>query len=78
MFCFSDFTVRYRVYDDYGQETYLSLLSDWDLEAAILRYCDNTFIRSILYLVYEGGIADYVFLQFPLVWQTCLGQIKRC
>uniref|UniRef100_A0A1B6HMT1 Rab-GAP TBC domain-containing protein n=1 Tax=Homalodisca liturata TaxID=320908 RepID=A0A1B6HMT1_9HEMI len=31
-----DFTVRYKVCDDYGQETYLSLLSDWDLDAAFL------------------------------------------
>lgn len=29
--------MRYRVFDDYGQETYLSLLSDWDLDAAFLR-----------------------------------------
>lgn len=38
---FRDFTVRYRVFDDYGQETYLSLLSDWDLDAAFLRYVLN-------------------------------------
>ncbi|KAJ4436482.1 hypothetical protein ANN_16513 [Periplaneta americana] len=31
-----DFTVCYRAFDDYGQETYLSLLSDWDLDAAFL------------------------------------------
>ncbi|XP_054285046.1 TBC1 domain family member 25-like [Macrosteles quadrilineatus] len=31
-----DFTVRYRVVDDYKQETYISLLSDWDLDAAFL------------------------------------------
>ncbi|KAJ1519973.1 hypothetical protein ONE63_004205 [Megalurothrips usitatus] len=31
-----DFTVSYRAIDDYGQETYLSLLSDWDLDAAFL------------------------------------------
>lgn len=35
-FC-SEFTVSYRAIDDYGQETYLSLLSDWDLDAAFLR-----------------------------------------
>ncbi|PSN42621.1 hypothetical protein C0J52_20023 [Blattella germanica] len=32
-----EFTVCYRAFDDYGQETYLSLLSDWDLDAAFLR-----------------------------------------
>ncbi|XP_073988072.1 TBC1 domain family member 25 [Rhodnius prolixus] len=31
-----DFTVCYKVFDDYGQETYLPLLSDWDLDAAFL------------------------------------------
>lgn len=31
-----EFTVAYRAIDDYGQETYLSLLSDWDLDAAFL------------------------------------------
>ncbi|XP_063236514.1 TBC1 domain family member 25 isoform X2 [Bacillus rossius redtenbacheri] len=31
-----EFTVCYKAYDDYGQETYLSLLSDWDLDAAFL------------------------------------------
>ncbi|KAF6215397.1 hypothetical protein GE061_010149 [Apolygus lucorum] len=32
----SDLTVYYKVFDDYGQETYLPLLSDWDLDAAFL------------------------------------------
>ncbi|XP_014256585.1 TBC1 domain family member 25 isoform X2 [Cimex lectularius] len=31
-----DFSVCYKVFDDYGQETYLPLLSDWDLDAAFL------------------------------------------
>uniref|UniRef100_A0A1B6DAH4 Rab-GAP TBC domain-containing protein n=3 Tax=Clastoptera arizonana TaxID=38151 RepID=A0A1B6DAH4_9HEMI len=31
-----DFTVRYRVLDDYGQEAYIALLSDWDLDAALV------------------------------------------
>lgn len=37
LFIFSDFTVFYRVLDDYDQETYLPLLSDWDLDAAFVR-----------------------------------------
>jgi hypothetical protein len=36
-FCSREFTVCYRTFDDYGQETYLSLLTDWDLDAAFLR-----------------------------------------
>lgn len=33
----SDFTLSYRSLDDYGQEVYLPLLSDWDLDAAFLK-----------------------------------------
>ncbi|KAI5632177.1 rab-GTPase-TBC domain-containing protein [Phthorimaea operculella] len=33
----SDFTLSYRSVDDYGQEVYLPLLSDWDLDAAFLK-----------------------------------------
>jgi hypothetical protein len=32
-----EFTVSYRAIDDYGSETYLFLLSDWDLDAAFIR-----------------------------------------
>jgi hypothetical protein len=32
--------VSYRVLDDLGQETFLPLLSDWDLDAAFLGACD--------------------------------------
>ncbi|CAB3377490.1 Hypothetical predicted protein [Cloeon dipterum] len=35
-----DFSVSYRVIDDLGQETFLPLLSDWDLDAAFLGACD--------------------------------------
>ncbi|XP_043288234.1 TBC1 domain family member 25 isoform X2 [Venturia canescens] len=31
-----DFTVSYRAIDDYGSDTYLFLLSDWDLDAAFI------------------------------------------
>ncbi|CAK1602961.1 unnamed protein product [Parnassius mnemosyne] len=33
----SDFTLSFRTLDDYGQEIYLPLLSDWDLDAAFLK-----------------------------------------
>lgn len=33
----SDFTLTYRTVDDIGQEIYLPLLSDWDLDAAFLK-----------------------------------------
>ncbi|XP_058802588.1 TBC1 domain family member 25 isoform X2 [Phymastichus coffea] len=31
-----EFTISYRAIDDYGAETYLFLLSDWDLDAAFI------------------------------------------
>lgn len=34
----SDFSLSYRTIDDYGQEIYLPLLSDWELDAAFLKY----------------------------------------
>lgn len=34
---YREFTVSYRAIDDYGSETYLFLLSDWDLDAAFIR-----------------------------------------
>lgn len=33
----SDFNLTYRTLDDIGQEIYLPLLSDWDLDAAFLK-----------------------------------------
>ncbi|XP_045487564.1 TBC1 domain family member 25 isoform X2 [Pieris rapae] len=33
----SDFTLTYRTIDDIGQDIYLPLLSDWDLDAAFLK-----------------------------------------
>ncbi|KAG7311361.1 hypothetical protein JYU34_002400 [Plutella xylostella] len=33
----SDFTLSFRTVDDYGQEIFLPLLSDWDLDAAFLK-----------------------------------------
>lgn len=32
-----EFTICYRVYDVTGHETYMPLLSDWDLDAAFLK-----------------------------------------
>jgi hypothetical protein len=32
--CNRDFTISYLATDDTGEEVYLSLLSDWDLDAA--------------------------------------------
>lgn len=34
VYVFSDFTLSYLARDDEGQEIYLSMLSDWDMDAA--------------------------------------------
>ena len=37
-FIFSrEFAISYMAIDDFGEETFLALLSDWDLDAAFLR-----------------------------------------
>lgn len=36
-----EFTICYRVEDVNNRETYLPLLSDWDLDAAFLKYETN-------------------------------------
>lgn len=36
LFTFREFTIHYLAKDDEGKETYLGLLSDWDLDAAFL------------------------------------------
>ncbi|CAD7086365.1 unnamed protein product [Hermetia illucens] len=41
----SDFSISYRAFDPSGQETYLGVLSDWDLDAAFLR-AHNTSIQT--------------------------------
>lgn len=34
----ADFAINYKTIDPHGQEIYLAVLSDWDLDAAFLRY----------------------------------------
>lgn len=35
-----DFAISYRAFDDFGQEAYLPLVSDWDLGAAFTSASD--------------------------------------
>lgn len=44
----SDFNINYKTIDPMGHEVFLSVLSDWDLEAAFLR-CD--FFNFFIFLV---------------------------
>ncbi|KAF0296549.1 hypothetical protein FJT64_006004 [Amphibalanus amphitrite] len=38
----SEFVISYMAIDDFGEETFLALLSDWDLDAAFLSHRDNS------------------------------------
>ena len=37
LFANREFAISYMAIDDFGEETFLALLSDWDLDAAFLR-----------------------------------------
>ncbi|KAJ8970685.1 hypothetical protein NQ314_001066 [Rhamnusium bicolor] len=41
-----DFTICYRVYDVNGHETYMPLLSDWDLDAAFLKAHNTSVVTN--------------------------------
>ncbi|RZC42131.1 TBC1 domain family member 25 [Asbolus verrucosus] len=42
-----DFTICYRLYDVNGHETYMPLLSDWDLDAAFLKAYNMSVVNSL-------------------------------
>lgn len=54
-----EFTVCYRAFDDYGQETYLSLLSDWDLDAAFLSASDPCLCLQVDMKPFEESSDDW-------------------
>lgn len=62
----SDFTLSYRSLDDFGQEVYLPLLSDWDLDAAFLKSVillisnnNNTRLNS-KFSLFVGKVSKYL------------------
>lgn len=50
-----EFTISYLVKDDYGQETYLPLLSDWDLDAAFLSSSEPSLCLKVELKPFEEG-----------------------
>ncbi len=52
---FREFAISYLAKDDYGQETYLSLLSDWDLDAAFLSASDPCLRLKVDLKPFEEG-----------------------
>ncbi|KDR13484.1 TBC1 domain family member 25, partial [Zootermopsis nevadensis] len=65
-----DFTVCYRAFDDYGQETYLSLLSDWDLDAAFLSASEPCLCLQVDMKPFEESSDDWDLLGYVDVPQT--------
>ena len=44
--CFCrEFNISYLARDEAGKPTYLSLLSDWDLDAALLSLSSDSYLR---------------------------------
>jgi len=54
---YRDFIINYRVLDDLGGETYLPLVSDWDLSAAFLSASDPG-MKSIVWLQKSNAILN--------------------
>lgn len=65
-----DFTVFYRVLDDYNQETYLPLLSDWDLDAAFVSAADPCLCLRIDMKIYEEVGEEWSAGSNSLSWIT--------
>lgn len=51
-----DFSICYRILDVPDHEVYLPLLSDWDLDAAFLKYVLDTPVLNIDYSTNSPGI----------------------
>lgn len=54
-----EFTVSYLARDDMGQEAYLSLLSDWDLDAAFLSSSHPCLRLKVDLRPFEEGLEDW-------------------
>ncbi|XP_021340089.1 TBC1 domain family member 25-like isoform X2 [Mizuhopecten yessoensis] len=55
----SDFTLSYRTKDDEGQEIYLSMLSDWDMDAAFQSASDPCLQLKVDLKPFEEGLDDW-------------------
>jgi len=53
---FRDFTISYLATDDTGEEVYLSLLSDWDLDAAFISASNPCLRLKVDLKPFEPGI----------------------
>ena len=56
-----DFTISYLATDDTGEDVYLSLLSDWDLDAAFVSASDPSLRLKVDLRPFEHGIVCHLF-----------------
>lgn len=67
--CFSrEFSISYFARDEEGKDTYLSLLSDWDLDAAFLGSSDPCLQLKVDLKPFEEGkyASNAIFIKFDL------------
>ena len=72
--CYRDFTISYQATDDTGQKVYLSLLSDWDLDAAFFGASDPQLNLKVDLKPFEEGRT----LRKLLLFTTDSALIKCC
>lgn len=58
-FFFREFSISYLARDEEGKDTYLSLLSDWDLDAAFLGSSDPCLQLKVDLKPFEEGMFVY-------------------
>ena len=56
---YSDFTISYLATDDTGEDVYLSLLSDWDLDAAFISASNPCLRLKVDLKPFEAGITVF-------------------
>jgi len=56
---YSDFTISYLATDDTGEDVYLSLLSDWDLDAAFISASNPCLRLKVDLKPFEPGITVF-------------------
>jgi len=65
--CYRDFTISYLATDDTGEDVYLSLLSDWDLDAAFISASNPCLRLKVDLKPFEPGIVVVVVVVVVVV-----------
>jgi len=60
---YRDFTISYLATDDTGEDVYLSLLSDWDLDAAFISASNPCLRLKVDLKPFEQGIVTVILFE---------------